>query len=113
METLFQHQRLKHICGCFIFCCFTGLAYADIKKLSYDDFVTGIDEELWIHTNGTKIRTKSNIPVLSTALMILEKYEDSPYLVNGKVLPVLTNQKMNTYLKEVQCRKTLGKNRGR
>jgi site-specific recombinase XerD len=33
--------------------------------------------------------------------MILEKYEDSPFLINGRVLPVLTNQKMNAYLKEI------------
>jgi site-specific recombinase XerD len=34
-------------------------------------------------------------------MAILEKYEGSPYLINGKVLPVLTNQKMNAYLKEI------------
>ena len=101
METPFQHQRLEHVRDCFVFCCFTGLAYADVKKLSHDDFVTGIDGELWINTKRTKTKTKSNIPVLPTALMILEKYEDYPYLVNGKVLPVLTNQKMNAYLKEI------------
>ena len=101
MDTPFQNQRLEHVRDCFVFCCFTGLAYADVKKLGHDDFVTGIDGELWINTKRTKTKTKSNIPVLPTALMILEKYEDSPYLVNDKVLPVLTNQKMNAYLKEI------------
>ena len=101
MDTTFQHQRLEHVRDCFVFCCFTGLAYADVKKLTHDDFVTGIDGELWINTKRTKTKTKSNIPVLPTALMILEKYEDSPDLVNEKVLPVLTNQKMNAYLKEI------------
>jgi len=85
----------------FVFCCFTGLAYADVKKLTHDDFVTGIDGELWINTKRTKTKTKSNIPVLPTPMAILEKYEDSPHLINGKVLPVLTNQKMNAYLKEI------------
>jgi len=101
MDTPFQHQRLEYVRDCFVFCCFTGLAYADVKKLSHDDFVTGIDGELWINTKRTKTKTKSNIPVLPTALMILEKYENSPYLVKDKVLPVLTNQKMNAYLKEI------------
>jgi len=101
MDTPFQYQRLEHVRDCFVFCCFTGLAYTDVKKLTHDDFVTGIDGELWINTKRTKTKTKSNIPVLPTALMILEKYEDSPHLVNNKVLPVLTNQKMNAYLKEI------------
>ncbi len=100
-DTQFSVERLEHVKDIFVFCCFTGLAYADVKKLNHDDFVTGIDGELWINTKRTKTKTKSNIPVLPTALMILEKYENSPYLINGKVLPVLTNQKMNAYLKEI------------
>lgn len=101
MDTPFQNKRLEHVRDCFVFCCFTGLAYADVKKLTHDDFVTGIDGELWINTKRTKTKTKSNIPILPTALMILEKYDDSQYLVDNKVLPVLTNQKMNAYLKEI------------
>ncbi|SFC51891.1 Phage integrase family protein [Flagellimonas taeanensis] len=77
------------------------MAYADVKKLTHDDFVIGIDGDLWINTRRTKTNTKSNIPVLPTALMILEKYEHSSLLVDKKVLPVLTNQKMNAYLKEI------------
>ncbi len=84
-----------------MFCCFTGLAYADVKKLTHDDFVTGIDGELWINSKRAKTKTKSNIPVLPTAMMILEKYEDRPFLMNGRVPPVLTSQKMNAYLKEI------------
>ncbi|MEO1485342.1 MAG: site-specific integrase [Bacteroidota bacterium] len=110
MDTPFQHQRLEHVRDCFVFCCFTGLAYADVKKLSHDDFVTGIDGELWINTKRTKTKTKSNIPILPTALMILEKYENSPYLVKDKVLPVLTNQKMNAYLKEIADLSRIKKN---
>ena len=77
------------------------MAYADVKKLTHDDFVIGIDGDLWINTKRTKTKTKSNIPVLPTALMILEKYEHNPLLIENKVLPVLTNQKMNAYLKEI------------
>ncbi len=101
MDTTFFVERLEHVRDVFVFCCFTGLAYADAKKLTHDDFVVGIDGELWINTERTKTKTKSNIPVLPTAMMILEKYENSPLLVNGTVLPVLTNQKMNAYLKEI------------
>jgi len=101
MDTSFRAERLEHVRDVFVFCCFTGLAYADVKKLTHDDFVIGIDGELWINTRRTKTKTKSDIPVLPTPMAILEKYEGSPHLINGKVLPVLTNQKMNAYLKEI------------
>src|SRR5690606_1113220 len=101
MDHPITNERLEHVRDCFVFCCFTGLAYADVKKLTHDDFVIGIDGDLWINTKGTKTKTKSNIPVLPTALMILEKYGHSPLLVDKKVLPLLTNQKMNAYLKEI------------
>ncbi|TMU56734.1 site-specific integrase [Flagellimonas algicola] len=97
----FSNERLEHVRDCFVFCCFTGLAYADVKKLTHNDFVIGIDGELWINTKRAKTNTKSNIPVLPTAMMILEKYENSPLLIDKRVLPVLTNQKMNAYLKEI------------
>ena len=96
-----SNERLDHVRDAFVFCCFTGLAYADVKKLTHNDFVIGIDGELWINTKRTKTKTKSNIPVLPTAMAILEKYEGSPYLSHGRVLPILSNQKMNAYLKEI------------
>lgn len=101
MDTEFHTARLEHVRDIFVFCCFTGLAYADVKKLSQDDINKGIDGELWINTARTKTKSKANIPILPTAQMILDKYEDSPYLMNDTVLPVLTNQKMNAYLKEI------------
>lgn len=101
MDTSFGAERLEHERDVFVFCCYTGLAYADVKKLTHDDFVIGIGGELWINTKRTNTKTKSNIAVLPTPMAILEKYEGSPRLINGKVLPVLTNQKMNAYLKEI------------
>lgn len=70
MDTPFQNQRLLHVRDCFVFCCFIGLAYADVKKLTHDDFVTGIDGELWINTKRTKTKTKIQKPYLSRTLMI-------------------------------------------
>ncbi len=86
----------------FVFCCFTGLAYADVHKLTQDNIVMGIDGKQWIKVNRTKTENKSSIPLLPTALAILEKYSDHPDVVNGKCLiPVLSNQKSNAYLKEI------------
>jgi len=94
--------RLDQVKDIFIFCCFTGLAYADVKKLSINDLVIGIDGGKWIKTKRTKTDTRTNIPVLPTAEAILEKYANHPQVLHSEMLlPVLSNQKMNAYLKEI------------
>tara|TARA_R110002072_G_scaffold286760_1_gene451875 strand:- start:34 stop:816 length:783 start_codon:yes stop_codon:yes gene_type:complete len=94
--------RLFLVKDIFLFCCFTGLAYVDVQKLSQNDIVIGIDGERWIKTKRTKTDTRSNIPILPTAEVILEKYKGHPNIIDSdKVLPVLSNQKMNAYLKEI------------
>lgn len=94
--------RLNHVKDIFIFCCFTGLAYSDVKKLSKDNIVIGIDGGRWIKIKRTKTDTRSNIPILPTAELLIEKYANHPDTENGgRLLPVLSNQKMNAYLKEI------------
>jgi site-specific recombinase XerD len=102
LEKDLHTHRLEIVRDIFIFCCYTGLAYSDVKKLSKDSIVIGIDGEKWIKTNRTKTGTRSNIPLLPPALKILKKYENSPLSASkGVLLPVLSNQKSNAYLKEV------------
>ena len=98
----FKINRLNQVKDIFVFSCFTGLAYADVKKLSKNDIVIGIDGERWIKTKRTKTDTRSNIPILPTVEAIIEKYSNHPDVKNSdKVLPVLSNQKMNAYIKEI------------
>jgi len=95
-------KRINQVKDIFIFSCFTGLAYVDVKKLSASDIVIGIDRQRWIKTKRAKTDTRSNIPLLPTAEAILDKYAAHPTnLSEDKVLPVLSNQKMNAYLKEI------------
>ncbi|MFD0837421.1 site-specific integrase [Mariniflexile aquimaris] len=95
-------SRLELVRDIFIFSCFTGLAYADVKKLSSNDIVIGMDGERWIKTKRTKTDTRSNIPILPIADAIIDKYSSHPDIMNSKFLiPVLSNQKMNAYLKEI------------
>lgn len=62
----------------------------------------GIDGEKWIHIHRQKTDTASRIPLLPIPKGILEKYENHPQCCNNrKMLPVLSNQKMNAYLKEI------------
>ncbi len=106
IETMFNKKlatdRLNQVKDIFLFSCFTGLAYVDVKKLSRKNIGFGVDGERWIFINRTKTDTRSNIPLLPIASAILEKYEDHPQVVNqDKLLPILSNQKMNSYLKEI------------
>ncbi len=95
-------DRLTQVRDIFLFCCFTGLAYADVKKLRRWDLVTGIDGEQWISIKRQKTDTPSRIPLLPSASTLIQRYADHPNCENsGRVLPVLSNQKMNSYLKEI------------
>jgi len=93
--------RLSKVRDMFIFSCFTGLAFIDMKQLKRSEVYT-IDGELRIYKNRQKTGTSAVIPLLPIAKGILKKYEDDEYcVVRDMLLPVLSNQKYNTYLKEL------------
>ncbi|WP_114937803.1 site-specific integrase [Mucilaginibacter endophyticus] len=95
-------DRVSQVRDIFLFSCYTGLAYADVKKLKRSEIVTGIDGQKWVYTSRQKTDTSSRIPLLPQAMELMAKYEDHPQCVNdGLLLPVLSNQKMNSYLKEI------------
>ena len=94
--------RLELVRDIFLFCCYTGLAYSDVKQLQFEHIVIGINGDRWIKMARKKTKAMSSIPLLPTAERIIEKYSQHPHVINGKgVLPVLTNQKSNAYLKEI------------
>jgi site-specific recombinase XerD len=98
----FPTERLNYVRDIFLFSCFTGLAYADVKKLKRSEVAVGVDGEKWIFTRRKKTDTSTRIPLLPTSLAILIQYADHPQCVNeDRLLPVLSNQKMNAYLKEI------------
>jgi len=99
---VFPIDRLNIVRDIFLFSCYTGLAYADVKKLRRTEIAPGVDGNFWIFTNRQKTDTSSRIPLLPPAQAIIEKYKDFPVCYDsGYVLPVLSNQKMNAYLKEI------------
>lgn len=98
----FSSERLMQVRDIFLFCCYTGLAFADVKKLKASEIGVGIDGSKWIFTSRQKTDTISRIPLLPLALDIIEQYKDHHACINTeKVLPVLSNQKYNEYLKEI------------
>jgi integrase len=101
----FRIERLSLVRDIFLFCCFTGLSYADIKKLKQSEILNGVDGSLWIVAKRQKTNVTSRIPLLPPAIEIMERYKDHPQCqVKGMVLPVLSNQKLNSYLKEIADR---------
>ena len=102
MEKEFKTERLSLVRDIFLFSCFTGLAYIDVKNLTKTHISIGIDGEKWIFTHRQKTESASKIPILPVSQMIIDKYENHPQCNNeDKLLPILSNQKMNAYLKEL------------
>lgn len=96
-----SNQRIARVKDVFVFCCFTGLAFADAKSLSWSDIVDRNGKQ-WIIKRRQKTKQESMVPLLPAAKAIIEKYENDPELqVKALLLPVLSNQKMNNYLKEI------------
>ena len=95
----FVSERLDKVRDIFIFSCFTGLAYVDVRNLKSCDIIKSFDGELWIHKNRQKSKIQSRIPLLDIPKSLLEKYEN--HNDGDRLLPVPTNQKINEYLKEI------------
>ena len=99
LEKEFAIKRLEQVRDVFIFSCFTGLAYIDVKNLTHENIRKSFDGEVWIMTKRQKTDVQSNVLLLDIPRRILLKYNGK--LPNGKILPVLSNQKTNAYLKEI------------
>jgi site-specific recombinase XerD len=95
-------SRLGRVKDIFLFSCFTGLSYSDLMKLTSQDVRIGIDGLQWIFITRTKTDSVSKIPILPVAQEIIEKYKLQPKInSDGKILPHLSNQRLNSYLKEI------------
>ncbi len=98
----FTIERLRHVRDMFMFSCYTGLSYIELVELTPNKIITGIDGGLWISTSRAKTDTGVRVPLLPQATDLIEKYRNDPRaLNNGTVFPVISNQRMNGYLKEI------------
>ena len=89
-----KHQIARDM---FVFACYTGLSYIDVKQLNEDNIVRGIDGNYWIYSKREKTGESIKIPLLDRALDILKKYNS----INNSLLPIYSNQKTNDSLKEI------------
>jgi len=81
---------------------YTGLAYIDVQQLRKEHLIKDNNETLWIRKNRNKTNTMCNIPVIKPAQQLIEKYANHPECIRKNfILPVMSNQKLNAYLKEI------------
>ncbi|GAA4461793.1 site-specific integrase [Nemorincola caseinilytica] len=98
----FAVDRISQVRDIFLFSCYTGLAFIDVFNLTRERISKGVDGNQWIFTFRQKTDTSTRIPLLPQAQVILERYRShSKCAANNKAFPVLSNQKMNSYLKEI------------
>lgn len=102
MEKKFDIPRLEIVRDIFVFCCLSGLAFTDIQHLKSEHIIEDANGERWIRKAREKTNNMCHIPLLDIPAMIIEKYKNHPIcLQKNMVLPVPSNQRMNSYLKEI------------
>lgn len=102
VKHLFDNRRLDVVRDLFVFVCYTGISYSDLKNLSHQNLVKGIDSKDWLVYERQKTGIKASIPLLPPALSILDKYKNDMECIEANVpLPIRSNQKLNSYLKEI------------
>ncbi len=97
-KTEFKIKRVEQIRDMFVFCCYTGLGFTEMKSLKKKDIALGFDGELWLTVNRSKTNRSYKVPLLPKAQKINKKYDvdDSIY-----VFPSISNPNFNAYLKEI------------
>ncbi|WP_027126728.1 site-specific integrase [Gelidibacter mesophilus] len=98
----FSIPRLELVKDLFVFSCYTSLSYIDVIHLTADNICIGIDGELWIYYKREKTTKPIRIPLLPKAMQIVEKYKSNRKSISqGSIFPKISNQKLNSYLKEI------------
>lgn len=87
MDAHIPNYKTAIVRDIFVFCTFTGLAYADVKKLTYDDLYTDSNGDIWIIDKRQKTGTQFRVQLLPVAKQLVEKYRRLA-LPDGAVFPV-------------------------
>jgi integrase len=112
-EYKFENESLQRVADVFLFQCCTGLAYADVKILTFEHIKKNNDDILYLHHPRKKSKTNFTIPLIPLAIELIEKYRNNEHRRihhQGFVLPVKSTGKMNEYLKHIATVCDLGKN---
>ncbi|MBD0833222.1 site-specific integrase [Aestuariibaculum sediminum] len=95
-------DRLNLVRDLFLFSCYTGISFIDIHDLTPEQIMLGIDGNDWVISERQKTSTSIRVPLLPKAKALVEKYKEHPRVVcSGGIFPKISNQKVNSYLKEI------------
>jgi len=109
-EVELKNGTLRKVRDIFVFICYTGISFSDLMELSEENVTVGIDGDLWINIERKKTGVDTRIPILPPALAIIDRYKDHPGAVSrGVLLPMMSNQKLNHYLKEIAVKCKINK----
>ena len=101
-EVELKNRTLRKVRDIFIFICYTGISFSDLMELNEENVSKGIDGELWINIERKKTGIDTRIPILPPAMAIIDRYSDYPEsVIRGILLPMMSNQKLNHYLKVI------------
>ncbi len=104
-------ERLDRVRDLFVFSCYTGISYSDLMQLTNQHLIEDEHQNVWIITKRQKTKVPVKVPLLDQAQRIIDKYKDHPVTVcTDHLLPTLTNEKLNVYLKEVATVVGISKN---
>lgn len=102
MNKTFTLERLNVVRDIFVFCALTGLSFSDVEGLKPEHVSMDDDGNYWIHKARQKTKNVCSIPYLESARAIAEKYKGHPLCESrGVLLPMISNQRMNSYLGEI------------
>lgn len=93
---IFSQPRLDQVRDMFVFCCYTGLPYQEMANLTKKNIVKKFDGKPWIDMYRQKTKKQLSVPLLPKAVEIIAKYQDE-----NRLLPIISNQKFNSYIKEI------------
>lgn len=93
----FSIERLERVKDVFLFSCYTGYAPIDASNLTSTNIFQDSNDAFWIMTNRAKTAIRANVPILPPTMKIINKYKN----LQIGLIPQISNQKMNAYLKEI------------
>ncbi len=95
-----SNSTIQLVKDAFLFMCYTGLSYSDLRNLSQSDLHTSMVGKRLIKISRNKTNEYSMVPLMNKAEALISKYKDYPTVqLTGNIIPTLSNQKMNQYLK--------------
>mgnify|MGYP000580873943 CR=1 FL=1 len=97
----FEIDRLDQVRDIFVFSCYTGFGFSDAEKLKKSDVKKDRNGDYYLYQPRTKTGNNASVLLLPKAIEIISKYEDHPETTDGSLLPMISNQKTNAYLKEI------------